>query len=366
MVKVLHRAGHPVLLVCFRPHFAVKSPAIQKVLVFLVGVVLGTLILQLIPRKEEKKETHPWHAQTAPEGAYPMTIEDDFGRTVTLADQPRWIVSLAPSTTEMLYAMGMGDHISAVTEWDIYPDGARKLRDNGFSIGRLDAPDIERLYTLPVDAVIGSKLTPAHVYEKIQRTPRPISIVVDPASLDDLLTHDLPLLGKLLGVPGKALHLVGDLRQRRDTVAARLTTVMKGPRRRAVLLLGLEKNLAPGWSPGEGTWVGSLLEEAHGENIAATLGTEWGQFPLESLLSADPEVIFIKDGDSPEAAATLRERVAALSQHKVWQHLAAVKAGRIVILESGPLSIPGPRMVDALEGIADGLWPETMTAAPSE
>lgn len=336
-----------------------KLPSAQKIIIYLIGVGLGILFLLIIPRDEGGKSPHPWHAQTAPENAYPITFEDDFGRTVTLETQPRWVISLAPSTTEMLHAMGMGDHLSAVTEWDNYPEAARNLRDNGYSIGRLDSPDIERIYSLPADIIIGSKLTPLQIYEKVQRLPRPVAIAIDPDSIDDLLSHDLPLLGRILGVPGKALKLVSELRERRMAVTERMRPVQNQPVRRVVLLIGLESNLAPGWSPGKGTWVGDLIEEAHGENLAASLGAEWGQFPFESLLDANPDVILIKDGDTPAEAATLRERIAILPDHPIWKHLDAVKAGRIVILEPGPLSIPGPRMLDALEAIAAGIWPET-------
>lgn len=334
------------------------SAGLKKVFIYLTGVVLGILILQVIPREEKTEREHPWHAQTAPEGAYPMTLVDDFGREVTLEEQPRWIVSLAPSTTEMLFAMDMGDHLSGVTKWDSYPEGAQRLLDAGFSIGDLHQPDIERIYTLPADIVIGSKLTPINIYERIQRDPRPVAFALDPASLDDLLEHDLPLLGQLLGVPGKALPLVSELRKRRAAVAEGLEVVRSRPARRALILLSLEDNLAPGWSPGRGTWAGALLEEAHGINIASKLGTEWGEFPLESLLAENPDVIFFKDGETPEAAARLRERLALLLDHPVWKHLQAVQNDRLVILEPGPLSIPGPRMVDALEAIAVGLWPE--------
>ncbi|MFP4282304.1 MAG: ABC transporter substrate-binding protein [Opitutales bacterium] len=339
-----------------------KRSGAEKIFIYLVGVVLGLFILQLMPRKERSNEPHPWHAQTAPEGTYPLTVTDDYGREVELAEQPRWIVSLAPSMTETLFAMDMGDHLSAVTEWDTYPERARTLRDQGFSVGSLDQPDIERIYTLPADVVLGSKLTPRHVYEKIQRERRPKALAFDASSLDDFLGQDLPALGRLLGVPGKALDLVKALRERRAAVAERLAPVRDEPPRRVVLLLGLEDNLAPGWSPGSGTWLDALIAEAHGENAAAALGTQWGQFPLEGLLAAEPDVIFIKDGDTPAEAAVLREQLARLPEHPVWRHLRAVREGRLVILPSGPVNIPGPRMLDLLEALSAGTWPEAVPA----
>ena len=332
----------------------------RKIFIYLVGVVIGIVLLQLMPREKGTREEHPWHAQTAPEGAFPLVVTDDYGREVTLAKQPRWLVSLAPSVTEMLFAMGMGDHLIAVTKWDDYPAEAKQLRDAGQNLGELDRPDIESIYRVGADLAIGSKLTPPHVYARIERPPAPMAVALEASSLDDLIEHDFPLLGKILGVPGKALPVVRSLRERRAAVARQLETVQQAPARRAVVLLGLEANLTPGFSPGAGTWVGSLLEEAHGENLAAQLSRSWGQLTLESLVTLDPEVIFIEDGKTEAEQRLLRERLARLPTDPVWQHLRAVRENRLVLVEAGPLSIPGPRMVDLLEAFARGLWPEAM------
>lgn len=341
----------------------INQRLLKKVFIYLVGVVMGIMLIRLFPDKEPR-EPHPWHEQTAPDGTYPLTVTDDYGRSVVLKTQPRWIVSLAPSITETLFAMEMGDHISAVTRWDDYPEQARTLRESGFSVGDIDAPDIERIHTLPVDLVLGSQLTSQQIYEKIAGVRGLPTLAVDAVDLDDFLEADLPLLGNVLGVPGKALRLRLQIQARRDAVAERLDAVRSQPARRTVLLLGIEETLIPGWSAGAETWLGDLIEEAHGQNLSADLGKQWGVFPLESLLAADPEAILIRDGSTPEEAEALRERLAALPEHPIWKHLSAVQNNRIGILPYGPLTIPGPRMIDALEAIAGGIWPELVKAIP--
>lgn len=328
---------------------------VKKLSIYACGVVLGILILQLFPKKAPR-EPHPWHRETAPEGSYPRIAEDDFGRAIELKVQPRWVVSLAPSITETLFAMEMGTHLSGVTRWDDYPETALALRDAGFSVGDMDAPDIERIHTLPLDLVLGSKLTPPHIYEKITGVRGVPAMAVDASSLDDYLHHDLPLLGWILGVPGKVLKLKSSLVERRKAVAAKIDPFRGEAPRRVVLLLGLEETLQPGWSPGRNTWLDALMTEVHADNLASKLGTEWGAFPIESLLELNPDVLLIKDGKSEEEAKVLRKRIAALPTHPIWQHLSAVQNNRLVILESGPLTIPGPRMLDALEALADAIW----------
>lgn len=327
----------------------------KKWLIYLIGVGLGCAILTLFPDKP-KTGPHPWHRQDALEGYYPLTVTDDYGREVTLEKQPRWLISLAPSITEMLFAMDMGDHLIAVTEWDTYPAKAKELRDSGGNVGALDKPDLEAITAMHVDLVIASNLTPAATLDKItQGRTQAVSLHHD--SFEDVL-EDIAELGRILGVPGRALALRGELESKRREIEASLRPILGESPRKAVILLHIEDGLQPGWSPGAGTWMGDLIEMAHGENIASALGSSWGQISLEGLLAANPEVIFVKEGDSPGANERLRQRLEALKAHPVWSRLRAIRNDRVIILPNGPFSIPGPRMVDAYRAIVNGLWPE--------
>lgn len=335
----------------------------QKILVYLAGVALGCAVLALFPDKPETGE-HPWHAQTAPDGYFPLTVEDDYGRSVTLEKQPRWLVSLAPSITEMLFAMDLGDHLIAVTENDTYPEQARLLRDNGGNIGRMDAPNLEAITALRADLVIASNLTPSSVLERVNQG-RTQAIALHHDSYDDII-EDIGQLGKILGLPGRALELQGAMAAKRAAIAQPLEAVADQPPRKAIVLLNIEDGLLPGWSPGKGTWMGDLIEMSHGENVAAALGASWGQMSLEGLVAADPAVIFVKDSNTAGAKERLRRRIAELGSHPVWSQLTAVRDGRVVIVPSGPFEIPGPRMVEAYAAIAAGLWPEVVPASSLE
>jgi|GEM_PF-1208904 len=328
----------------------------QKVLIYGIGVLLGMMILTVMPRKEPK-EPHPWHEQTAPDGYYPLTFTDDYGRELTLERQPRWFVSLAPSITEMLFAMEMGDHLLAVTEWDAYPAKAKALRDAGSSVGAIDQPDLEIIAGLGPDLVIASGHTPAAVLGRIEQLSPARAVSLHHESFADVLA-DIGQLGRLAGVPGRALALIRSLEARKNVILDLVDSRREHAPCRAVILLHLEEGLLPGWSPGAGTWMGDLIEMAHGENIAARLGASWGQLSLEAVLAADPEVIFVKDGATPAAQERLRARVESLAQHPVWSQVSAVRNNRIVMVENGPFSIPGPRMVEALATVAQGLWPD--------
>lgn len=327
----------------------------QKVLAYAVGFIIGCVVLSLIPRDRSASGRHPWHQQTAVEGTYPMSILDDAGREVVLAKQPRHFISLAPSVTETLFAMELGDHLLAVTQWCDYPDEAKALRDAGASIGSMDQPDRETIAAYRPDLIIGTDLTPPEVYSAIESPPRTVAIVLKQKSLDDVI-DDVRIIGKAAGVPGKALALIHRLEDQREDVRKHLEPFTAKPDKRVLFLLSIEPGGQPGWSPGKGTWVNDLIENAHARNVVADLGKSWGEISFESLLTLDPEVVLIRDGKTAVEQEQLRKQIQELNEHPVWKQVTAVRNNRVHILPHGPLNIPGPRIVDAYASIVDAVW----------
>jgi iron complex transport system substrate-binding protein len=328
----------------------------QKVLTYATGFALGCLVLALIPREKPAPREHPWHAQTAMEGTYPMEVTDDAGRELQFVKQPRHFISLAPSVTEMLFAMGMGDHLMAVTQWCSYPEEARALRDAGAHIGSMDQPNRELIATYRPDLILGTDLTPPEIYAAIEDPPRTMAVVLKHESMEDVM-EDIALIGRITGVPGKALRLIQSLKARQAEVAASLEAFQEEPAKRVLFLLSIEESGQPGWAPGAGTWVDNLLEASNAVNVAGELGMAWGEVSFEGLLALDPEVLIVRDGETPAAQAQLRQQVEGLTDHPVWRQVTAVKAGRVHIVPHGPLNIPGPRIMDAYSAIAESVWP---------
>lgn len=327
----------------------------DKVLTYLVGFGIGCVILMLLPRGEKQPDQHPWHKQTAPDGTYPMEVTDDLGRTVVLERQPRHFISLAPSVTEMLFAMDMGDHLRAVTQWCAWPEEARALRDAGAQIGSMDQPNRELIAAYRPDLVIGTDFTPPEIYAAIQNPPRLSALCLKHDSMEDIL-KDIRTLGKVTGVPGHALRLINRLQAERAAVEARLAPHRDEPRPRVLFLLSIEEGGQPGWAPGGNTWIGELIEASHADNIAARLSQSWGEISMEALLQLDPQILLVRAAETPQAQDLLEQRLAALRQHPVWKQVSAVRNGRIHVLPHGPLNIPGPRVMQAYGAVADAIW----------
>ena len=326
-----------------------------KVLTYGTGFLLGCLILALIPREKEQPKRHPWHQQTATEGTYPMTVTDDAGNTVTLEKQPRHFISLAPSITEMLFAMDMGDHLMAVTQWCDFPAEAKSLRDAGAHVGSIDQPNRETIAAYRPDLIIGTPFTPPEVFAAIANPPKTVAVSLSHDSMDDIL-HDIAFIGVITGMPGKALRLVSQLRTERAAIETRLEPFKSMDPKKVLYLLSMEGESRPGWAPGKDTWVNDLIESANGTNVAAELGMAWGEVSFEALLALDPEILLIRDGSTAPEQEQLRAHIAKLPTHPVWKEVKAVQDGRIHILPHGPLNIPGPRIMKAYASVADAIW----------
>lgn len=331
----------------------------QKVLAYIAGVVVGCLILMAIPREPARPQVHPWHAQTAPEGTYPMEVVDDLGRTVRLERQPRHFVSLAPSITEILFAMDMGDHLVAVTQWCAFPEAARALRDSGAHVGSLDKPDRETLAAYRPDLIIATDLTPPEIFAAIEDPPRTVALGLVHKDMDDIL-EDIKLIGTATGVPGHALKLIERLKGQRAGVEEWLEPVRDRPARRVLFLLSIEADGRPGWAPGRDAWVTNLIEAAHAVNTASELGTAWGEVSFENLLAMDPDVLLIREADTPAGQDRMEKAVAGLENHAVWSLVPAVRNGRVHFVPNGPLSIPGPRVMQAYRSIAEAVWGDAL------
>jgi iron complex transport system substrate-binding protein len=328
----------------------------QKILTYLVGFVLGCLILLALPRDEQDQpKRHPWHAQTAPEGTYPMEVTDDFGRTVRLEKQPRHFISLAPSITEILFAMDMGDHLMAVTQWCTFPAEAKALRDAGAQVGSIDQPNRETIAAYRPDLIIGTELTPPEIYTAIENPPRTVAMALRHQSMEDIL-EDIKMIGLVTGVPVNAVRLINRLQAERAAVETFLDPVRGEPKKRVLFLLSIEDGGQPGWAPGRDAWVTSLVESAHAVNVASELGNAWGELSLEALLTLNPEVLLIREAESPAEQAQMEAVVASLPDHPVWSKVRAVQDGRIHWIPNGPLSIPGPRIMQAYAAIAEAIW----------
>ncbi|MGH2716684.1 MAG: ABC transporter substrate-binding protein [Thermoleophilaceae bacterium] len=275
-------------------------------------------------------------ALTSP-AASAITVRDDAGRIVTLAAPPARIVSAAPSTTELAFAVGLGDEVVAVDEFSNYPPEASSRT----SIGSYIEPDLETIIGARPDLVLVTDVHLAELVPALDEQGIP-TLVLSARNIEGVLLN-LLLLGQLVGDDTEAERVVADLRARIAAVDARVAG-----RDLVSVFYELDPSL---FTAGPGSFIDDVIRRAGGRNIAATAGEAFPQLSAEEVIQSDPTVILLAD----EVAGVTPDAVASRAG---WTTVSAVESGRIVVIDPDIGSRPGPRVVDALEVIAAALHPE--------
>jgi len=262
-----------------------------------------------------------------------VVLRDDTGARVVLQRPARRIVSLAPSNTESLFAIGAGHLVVGATRFDDYPPPVGTIA----RVGGFADVDVERVLRLEPDLVLAAGFHAGNVVVRLRALGLAV-FVVEPANVADVLDR-LELLGRLVGRVDEARRVAAALRARLQRVAQRVQVAARRPR--VLLMLSADVfTVAPG------SFAHDLIVRAGGDNVAADAPVPYPQLAEEAVIARDPEVIFIGGHEVGLGLADLRGRPG-------WAGISAVRHGRVVVLEDPDLvSRPGPRVIEALEKIA--------------
>jgi iron complex transport system substrate-binding protein len=250
------------------------------------------------------------------------------------------VISLAPSVTQMIFALDADDLLVGRSMHCRYPPAALSIP----SVGRMDAPDLEKILLLQPDCILLSDLTPVAVEKQLERLNLQ-TVRLQHSGLDGLRS-DMEKLSLLLGRKQDGSHLLAHWDQ---TIAAIQVAVAKKSIRPArVLLLYSISDL---FSAGKGSFIGDLIELCGGYNIAGKAISPWPQLNREAILAANPEVLFLALNQGNQSGAAKIELIQQLQTDAYWQQIQAVNQGRIHFIPSDWLSIPGPFTLKAIEVI---------------
>jgi iron complex transport system substrate-binding protein len=266
-------------------------------------------------------------------------VTDDLGRRVSVIAVPMRLISLAPSVTEILFALGLGSRVVGVTTYCDYPREAAGIT----KVGDTQRPNLEKIISLKPDLVIVSTASQLEEFmSNLERLGIPV-YVNNPTNLESLL-DSIKGIGAVAGVPESANKLVADLSSRIGAVHSRVAGL---ERPRVLFVLSTE----PLITAGGGTFINDLITEAGGESVSADQKADYPQFSLETALARRPEVIFLQAGGS--------------GLPKQLAETPAARAGRVYQLDDALLLRPGPRIVDGVEEVARKLHPEAFARSGS-
>jgi len=274
----------------------------------------------------------------------PVKFIDTVGHEIVIEAPPARIVSLAPSITESLYAIGAGDLLVGRTEYCDYPEEALALPTVGeFSSSTIS---VEAIVALEPDLVIGGSIYQADLVETLENAGIQV-FIMDPLSIEDTLTA-LKTLGAITEHAAEADALVTEMQARIGAVAQVVDTI---PLEQRVTVF-YEVWHDPYMTTSGHTFIGELISMAGGLNIFADLEEDYPAISSEEIIDKDPLVIL---GPSNHADQLTVEVIAG---REGWENLSAVKSARIAIIDGNIISRAGPRVVDALEAIAQALYPD--------
>ena len=287
------------------------------------------------------------------------------------------ICSFLPSGTEMVFALGLGDSLYAVSHECDYPQaalGKPKIVRSRFDANKLSSEEIdrvvtemysrgERIYAVDEDAlrdaapdlVITQELCDvcAVSYEDVRhaaaRLEYPPNIVsLDPTSLADVL-DDIRMIGDLCGAAEAATALVADLSARVEAVRSRAAAAGETPR--VACIEWLDPPIAAGH------WIPQMVELAGGVDALAEPGAPSRRITMDELAAAEPDALLLMPCGMDARRA--QDEMAALGNAAEWRSLPAVVNGRAYVVDAGAYySRSGPRLVDGLEMMAQMFFPQ--------
>jgi len=309
---------------------------------YLLTIILATVLLVACAAGGQTPSNSP---TTLPPTPQSIRLEDGLGTEIELPAAAQRIVSLAPSNTEILFALGAGSQIIGRDSFSDYPPEALQIKDVGGGFGNLD---VETIIALQPDLVLASPLTAAEQVQGLRDLGLTVFVLPNPLQFEDLYTN-LMTVAMLTGRVEQAEALITQLKQRVQSVDERLGGIEQRP-----LVFyeidGTDPN-AP-WTAGPDTFIDMLITRAGGLNFGHELQGEWVQVSLEEILRRDPDLILL--GDAIWGGVT----VEAVIARPGWGELSAVKNQRVYPFDDNIVSRPGPRLVEGLEALARLFHPD--------
>jgi len=268
--------------------------------------------------------------------AFPVTITDDASRTVTIATEPKRIVSLAPANTEIVYALGIFDRMVGVTTYDDYPAAVKDVA----KVGDFTTPNLEAIAAAKPDVILITGGVQADVLSQLEGVGAQV-VVIDPQNLDGVFTA-ITDVAKVTGTSAKGDEVVAKMKSDLADIDAKLGDA-------APTSTFIEIGWNPLFTAGPGTLLDDLITRAGGKNVVTQPG--YVSYSVEQLVKDAPAVYLGTHSSIGD--------VAAFSKRPGYKTLVAVSGGKVFALDDNLVSRPGPRVVEGVRDLAMALHPDS-------
>jgi iron complex transport system substrate-binding protein len=327
-----------------------KIKSIKNIFILILLVVIGSACVptQVIetpqPQAPSMTEIPPTEQPIVDPTDEPLIVVDDLGVEIVLASPPQKIISISPSLTEILFSVGAGERLIGRDSNSTFPEAALEATDLG---GMWDGVPIEDILAMEPDLILAGEIYSADVINEMRDLGLTVYWQANPDSFEGLFDNiqDIALLTDTVDT---ANEKVLSLAERVNDLQGKLETVTEKP----LVYYELDaSDIANPWTTGSGTFISYVINQAKGNNLGDSLEGEWVQISSEELIAQDPDFILLADalyGVTPES----------LLDRPGWSEISAVAGNEVYPFDPFLLSVPGPRLVDGFEQLAEILHPE--------
>ncbi|MGB9876430.1 MAG: ABC transporter substrate-binding protein [bacterium] len=271
---------------------------------------------------------------------------DDRGKYVILKTQPKRIISLSPATTEMLFAIGVGNRVVGVTSFCDYPPSVRKLP----KVGGFINPSLESIVALKPDLIVAMRGNPLSLLQRLEKMGYPV-FALNPSKISDVFNA----MERLGGITGsrKARSVVASLKKRLERIKKDVERIPF--EKRPKVMIELWDN--PLIVFGKGSIGDEVIRLAGGRNVIEERKIPYPKISLEVLLRNQPDVIILAH------MTRVRNPLEEVKRRENWDKLRAVREGKVYAIDADIIDRPGPRLVQAVEILHRLLYP---SASPTK
>jgi iron complex transport system substrate-binding protein len=316
-----------------------KFYALFVLLVLSLGILAGCG--STTEKAEDETKTEGQTEQTE-QAAFPVTIKDALDNEVVIEEEPKTLISLIPSNTEIIYALGLGEKVVGLTTNDTYPEETAEVEKVGdFNI------DIEKVIALNPDLVFAHEsaaVTQEAGLQQMRDAGINVFIVNDAVNFEDVY-KTINTIGQLTGTTEDAEALTADMKAKLDEIKEKAATVTEKKK------VYIEISPAPEiYSVGKNTFMDVMLQTINAENATGDL-EGWPSMDQESVLERNPDVIITTYNYVEDAVGQVTSR-------EGWSEITAVKNKQVVEVNQDLVNRPGPRVVEGVEELAKAVYPE--------
>lgn len=304
-----------------------------------IGLLSLVFLFSLTACGENQTNKKDSESTKRTENHYPYRLVDSEGIEITIKKEPKKIVSLAPSVTETVFALGREDSLVGRTDYDDYPKEVKDIA----SVGSLTDPNVEKIVSLEPNLVIASTHFKEDVSKKLQDLKIPVAVFYDANAISGAYDTIIKV-GEIVNEQKKAENIVQKMKDEMDKVASKVKDEKK-PTVYYAVSFGKDGDFT---ATGD-TFIAQMIDLAGGDNIAKD-ASDW-QYSLEKIVEKDPEYILISKNNG------MKDQLMASPG---YQELSAVKNDQVIEVDDNLLNRQGPRLADGVKMLAKIFHPTKM------